>query len=150
MSWIMVAGILIVASYLLYVCGLLRIVFGTTLTALPERPIQACVATESIMSVDVADDDFALLWRTHVPVLRLLNSAGHNGISTASMMPVYQEFARHYPELCDGEKFSDWLLWLQQAEIVVRRDDTVEITDKGVFVLDCVERRSAHPESAAR
>jgi hypothetical protein len=64
-------------------------------------------------------------------------------------MPLYRDFAKRYPELCDGERFSDWLVSLQKAGIVVRRNDTIEITDKGMFVLDCVERRSAHPESAA-
>jgi hypothetical protein len=150
MSWIIIPVVLLVAAYLFYVCGLLRIVFGANTTALSEKPVQPSAGVVSMLSVDVADDDFALLWRTQVPALRLLNSAGHKGIATASIMPIYREFARRYPELCDGDRFSDWLVSLQKAEIVVRRNDIIEITDKGAFVLDCVERKSAHPESAAR
>jgi hypothetical protein len=68
----------------------------------------------------------------------------------ARMTKLYRDFARTYPELCDGSTFRDWLDALQNAAVAVHchAGAMIAITEKGLFVLKSLE--DTHYEMMAR
>jgi hypothetical protein len=135
MSCIALTVLVLLAGYMFYVARLLWIAFGQAREK-PIEPLRAGLSLPHILADDREDCDYDMLWYTQVPALEFLRSAGSTGVSIARMTEFYREFARAYPELCDGSNFSDWLEALQSAEVAVHEGDMIAITEKGRFILD--------------
>jgi hypothetical protein len=92
-----------------------------------------------ILSITSLDCEFATIWQTQIPALKMLQSSGRYGVSEASLAPVFRRLGRKYPELCDGAEFEDWVSALEHAGVITRKGTTVKITDKGIFVIELLE-----------
>ncbi len=95
----------------------------------------ACPFTLSLS--DAFDPDHAVLWTTQIPVLELINAAGARGISYERIFRLYAAAARSYPELYDGSSFAEWLLFLQQSDLIAMGSHRVKITGHGREFLRC-------------
>ena len=126
----------LVAGYMFYVARRFWIGFGYAWQK-PGKPSRAGLGLTYVLPDERGDCDYDLLWKTQMPALKILRSAGSSGVSIAQMAKLYRVFARTYPELCDGSNFSDWLNALQNAEVVVhcRYGAMIAITEKGLLVL---------------
>lgn len=87
------------------------------------------------------DPEYALLWETQVGAVQLISAAGGDGVTQASLRPLFEQEARRYPELYDGASFEDWLEFLEQAEVAARRAGTLTITHTGREFLLFQEQR---------
>jgi len=127
--------LVLLAGYMCYVARRFWIGFGQAWHK-PGRPSRAGLSLTYVLA-DRGDCDYDLLWATQTPALEILRSAGSGGASIARMAKLYREFARTYPELCDGSNFSDWIEALQNAEVAVhcRYGAMIALTEKGLLVL---------------
>lgn len=130
--------LLLVAAYLLYVGGLFSIACGHAYKKTQESTGTGRGFT-LVFTEDRYDFDCNMLWQTQVPALELLKSAQPAGLSTARMRGLYRDFSRSYPELCDALSFSDWIAWLQNADIAIPHGDFITITERGLLVLEDLE-----------
>jgi hypothetical protein len=126
----------LVAGYMFYVARRFWIGFGQAWHK-PGRPSRTGLGLRYVFTGDRGDCDYDLLWATQMPTLEILRSAGSSGASLARMAKLYREFARTYPELCDGSNFLDWIEALQNAEVAVhcRYGAMIAITEKGLLAL---------------
>jgi hypothetical protein len=77
------------------------------------------------------DPDHAILWETQVPALKLISSAGPDGIHIRRLYAWFGESAAHYPELYDGSGFKQWVEFLEEAELIACNVHRVILTPKG-------------------
>jgi hypothetical protein len=139
MSWAVLAVTLLVLGYVFYVARLVWIALERTYQKLSPAP-HAGQSLIFILTGDKEDCDYDLLWHTQLPALKFLRLAGIGGVSIAHMKGFYREFARTYPELCDGSTLSDWLNALEKAGVAVCERDRIAISEEGLFVLDGLQR----------
>jgi hypothetical protein len=92
---------------------------------------------------DREDCDFGLLWETQKDVLELIYRAGNTGVSFQTLAERYGALAAHYPELCDGIPFIDWVRWMQEAKLIASEATRAAITEKGRFILYDLDRNHA-------
>ncbi len=135
----------LLAGCLILVATLLRIAFGQ-LWKRSSKPPRAGRSLRCVLTGDRDDRDYDLLWRTQLPALEALRSAGSGGVAIARMVQFYRDLARVYPELFDGSSFSDWLDALQSAEVVVycKTGATLILAENGRLILDSLERKVCH------
>jgi hypothetical protein len=134
------AVFVLLAAYMCWLALLLWIAFGQIWRKY-STPSRAGQSLRYVLTDDRDDCDHDLLWHTQLPTLEFLGSAGSCGVSMARMTKLYRDFARTYPELCDGSNFWDWLDALQNAAVAVhcRAGAMIAITEKGLFVLKDLE-----------
>lgn len=135
MSCVALIVLVLLAGYMFFLARLLWTAFHRSREE-PSEPPRAGGCLRCILAADREDRDYNLLWHTQVPALEFLRSAGNSGVPMARMTEIYHQFARAYPELCDGSNFSDWLDTLQSAEVAVRKGGMIAITGKGRVLLD--------------
>ena len=139
MSWVV---LLVLAGYMFFLARLLWMAFGRTRKT-PREPTRAGQCLLCILAGAKGDCDHDLLWQTQVPALEFLRSAGSAGASVIRMKELYSEFARAYPELCDGSNFSQWIDTLQSGAVAVQKGDTIAITKEGRLLLSRLNQRQA-------
>lgn len=140
MSWTVLFVLMVLAGYMAFLARLLWIAFGQPRKTTRE-PARAGWILTRILAGNRRDCDDDLVWQTQVPALEFLRSAGSAGASVARMKDLYGEFARAYPELCDGSNFSDWIDTLQSAAVAVQKLDTIAITVKARLLLERLGQR---------
>jgi len=84
----------------------------------------------------VFEPQHAILWDTQVPALQLISSAGAKGLPIQRLYSGYLEATHHYPELYDGSNFGQWLVFLEQSQLVVCNEYRVAITSQGRRLLN--------------
>lgn len=84
---------------------------------------------------DAFEAEYAILWETQVPALRLIASEGAKGVSIEKLQKFYDRSCHLYPELYDGSSFQQWLEFLNQAELVTMTEHRVAITKEGLDFL---------------
>lgn len=131
----MLATILVLAAIALYLGFLFRIAFAR-LWQPPANAQTSVMGIHSLFPPSVSDPDYAALWESQMPVLALLRSGGRKGVTLSQAKKLFEEMRHRYPELYDGSTFGDWLDWLQRAEVAHRQQDTIAITEKGLFLLE--------------
>jgi len=136
MSWITFAVLVLIAGYLLYLTRLFRIAFGRA----RQSKSSSAMSLTYALTDDREDCDYDLLWDTQLPALEFLSEAGNSGVPLKQMTEIYSEFARRYPELCEGSTFSGWIDALLDAEVAVHEGARIVITEKGRFILQDAER----------
>jgi hypothetical protein len=139
MSWANIAGCALLFAVVLYLVALFRIAFHPKKSVC--SPEMKCTLP-AILSITSLDCEFATIWQTQVPTLKLLRLSGDRGLSLASLVPLFRGLARKYPELCDGAEFEDWMSALEHAEVIVRNGSMIRIADKGLFVIELFESGS--------
>ncbi len=77
------------------------------------------------------DPDYAILWETQVPALKLIDSAGPDGVHARQLYGFYRDSVRLYPELFDNSTFRSWLQFLEQERLITRVGKRVFITAEG-------------------
>ncbi|HET8666343.1 MAG TPA: hypothetical protein VFM10_00085 [Terriglobales bacterium] len=92
----------------------------------PFRVLSVCDAFES---------EYAILWETQVPALRLIASEGAKGVAIQRLHAFYERSSRRYPELYDGSSFQQWLGFLEQSELITATEHRVAITREGLEFL---------------
>jgi hypothetical protein len=134
--------LLLLAGYTLYITRLLWIPLVQTWRRF-RKPLRPGVRLTYAVPNDSEDCDGELLWETQLPALVYLRSVGSRGVSKARMAKLYCEFARVYPELCDGSTYLDWIDALENAAVAVYCCSGVRIaiTEKGRSILAGLERR---------
>lgn len=137
------AACTLAGCFVLYVIYLVRIVFGRALrSSLGETPE---VQLQHFLSTTAPDCELALLWQTQAPVLESLKNMGSVGLRNRELCMLYCCFARSYPELCEGSTFDNWVLTLENAQVIKRNAGRVQITEKGLFMLDFVRQQNRCP-----
>jgi hypothetical protein len=134
--------LLLLAGCVLYATRLLWIPFVKTRRRF-RKPLRGGVNLTYAVPNDSNDCDGELLWEAQLPALVYLRSAGSRGVSKARMAKLYCEFARVYPELCDGSTYLDWIDALENAAVAVYccSGDRIAITEKGRSILAGLEQR---------
>lgn len=145
MRWAMIAACTLLFVYILYLARLAWLAFGGSTKASPTAASERPVKLTSILAFKDLDCEFAMLWETQLPLLRILRATGDRGLPTESMSDPYGELARSYPELCDGSRLNDWVQAMKDAEIIDEVDHRVELTEKGYFVLEFLEYQAVNP-----
>lgn len=79
--------------------------------------------------------DYALLWETQVPALKLVASAGENGLSIYRLSAWYLNSSRRYPELYEGSSFQQWLEFLMGEHLLARTGSAIALTVEGAHFL---------------
>lgn len=141
MDWVTCAVLVpIIAAYVFYAARLLHIGLGQARQR-TDKPSQAGLDLGYVLTNDSGDCDYGLLWKTQLPVLKTLRSAGSGGVPMARMAQFYRDLTRVYPELFEGSNFSDWLHAFQNAKAVVHchAGDVITITERGLLILEHLE-----------
>jgi len=99
---------------------------GLLVPGAPFRVLSICDAFET---------EYAILWETQVPALRLVASEGMKGLAIQKLQTFYDRSCHVYPELYDGSSFQQWLEFLEQAELVTATESRVAITKEGLEFL---------------
>ena len=144
MSRVIFPVLVLIAACVLYIAGLFRISFGRAQQECG-KPLRAGLSLRYVLTEDTSDCGYDLLWRTQLPTLDFLRSAGSSGVLLEQMTQFYCEFACEYPELADGSNFSDWLDAMQNAGVAVycRADARIIITEIGRSILEHLEEAHA-------
>lgn len=145
MRWAMIAACTLLFVYVLYLARLAWLAFGESTKVGPTAEGERPVKLTSILAFKDLDCEFAMLWETQLPLLRILRATRDRCIPTESMTDQYLELARSYPELCDGSRFNDWVQAMKDAEIIDEVDHKLELTEKGYFVLEFLEYQAVNP-----
>ncbi len=86
----------------------------------------------SVLSIEQAfDPDYAIIWDTQVPALRLIASAGRTGLPVESLCSSYTRSCRRYPEIYDGSNFEGWLEFLEETKLITVRVGRASLTQLG-------------------
>jgi hypothetical protein len=86
----------------------------------------------STLSIALAfDPDHAILWETQVPALKLISSAGPQGVHMRQLYAWFRVAAVRYPEVYEGSGFKQWLDFLEEAQLVTFDASRVALTPKG-------------------
>jgi len=86
----------------------------------------------SALSIEQAfDPDQAIIWDTQVPALRLIASAGREGLAMEALYHLYTRSSRQYPELYEGSSFETWLEFLEYTGLISEHLGTASLTPEG-------------------
>ncbi len=89
-----------------------------------------------VLSVcDAFEPEYAVVWETQAPALRLIALANKKGIPKQALLTQYRRTSRMFPELYEGTSFQQWLDFLQRSELVSVRAGRVFITQQGTEFL---------------
>jgi len=92
----------------------------------------------SVLSIGQAfDPDQAVIWDTQVPALRLIASAGREGLAVEALYHLYTRSSRQYPELYEGSSFESWLEFLEYTGLISEHLGTASLTPEGHQFLQC-------------
>ena len=127
MTWQTSAAIGIFALFAVYLVILFRIAFAKP--RIPATTEQVAYKLRSILATADLDCETALLWQTQAFGLQKLRESDQ-GLSLESMRLLYSHFSRHYPELCEGSDFDEWLDTLQDAEVITPEEGRIRVTEK--------------------
>src|SRR5581483_11811390 len=84
------------------------------------------------LSVTVAFDPvFAPLWEAQIPALERISKADFAGVPLRSLNRSFAAMTARFPEIFEGCGIEQWVLFLQQEELVLWFAGRVRITDKG-------------------
>lgn len=141
-NWENAAGVLIMIGVACYQIWLLRAVL------FHRREKQCTISATLSYAHDLLpsnhhDCDFGLLWETQKEVLELLDDAGERGVTLEDLAERYRLLGLHYPELCEGIPFLDWLRWMQEAQLISCDDGLATIAEMGRFILYDLDRNHA-------
>jgi hypothetical protein len=134
-----------VIAFLVYLFTLMRIVFRNVRTPPSSIKCDSGYELQSVLTTADLDCELALLWQTQAPTLEKLRQGGGEGLPVQSLCTLYCCFTRSNPELCEGSDFKDWVSTLERAEVIAREDETIRITEKGLFMLDFVKQQTRCP-----
>ncbi len=76
-----------------------------------------------------------LIWRTQIPALRAVCKQPQ-GVSCATLKPIYVELARRYPEIYDGYTFHDWGQLLVDMGLFYVQHQQIHITPAGRALIE--------------
>ena len=86
----------------------------------------------SVLSIEQAfDPGHAIIWDTQVPALRLVASAGREGLAVEALYPLYTRSSRQYPELYDGSSFESWLEFFNHTGLITVQVGMASLTPEG-------------------
>ena len=139
MTWTGIAGFALLVGFGLYVLVLLRIALGHCGEKAAVQLDDETSPLPALLAISEFDCEFATIWQTQVPALRMLRSGGERGVSMTSLGTTFRRLSHAYPELCDGSRFEDWIGALERAQVVVHKGEAIQITEKGRFVIDLLE-----------
>lgn len=89
-----------------------------------------------VLSVcDAFEPEYAVLWETQAPALRLIAAAAKRGVPRQALLTQYRRTSRMFPELYEGTSFQQWLEFLQRSELVTVGEGRVYITPQGTEFL---------------
>lgn len=72
-------------------------------------------------------------------------SGTHNGITQNQAEAIFEQAKTAFPELHDGKKFDDWLIYLRSNNLITLNDDKIDITQFGTdFLKHLVDSRLAY------
>jgi hypothetical protein len=138
-----------ILTFVLFV-GAAIAILAAVITLWPKNdPVAEDAGFEPFTAVRIAlafDPDNAMLWDTQVPALELVSSAGRLGLSIQRLKGIYNESARHYPELYEGSGFRQWVDFLEQVQLIALNRERFVLTPKG---LDFLRYRIAGGPNAA-
>ncbi len=130
--------ILALASVVVFVGTLVLIAFANMAEEHQLRRLDLNVpgAPFRVLSVcDAFEPEYAVLWDTQVPALRLIAGEGNRGLPLTKLREIYRASARRYPELYDGCTFQQWLTFLEIAELITTTEHRAAITKEGIEFL---------------
>jgi hypothetical protein len=88
------------------------------------------------MSVTQAFDPvYASLWEAQIPALERIGRARAYGLSLRKLTRSFRCVCSRFPEIFDGCGLEQWILFLQQEELVAWNAGRVRITNKGTEFL---------------
>jgi hypothetical protein len=125
-------------SVILFIVTLVLLGFAEASEARKLRMVDALAdgSPFRVLSVcDAFEPDYAVLWETQAPALRLVATAGTKGVTRPQLFAFYKRAASRYPELYDGSSFRQWLQFLEGAELISVRDSRITITPQGLQFL---------------
>ena len=93
------------------------------------------------------DTDYAILWKTQVPALQLLDAAGPEGVPARKLYRLFVCFTRLYPEFFENSTFRGWLQFLERERLLTRIGKRVFITTEGHYFFEFISSR--HCEKSA-
>jgi hypothetical protein len=86
----------------------------------------------SVLSIAMAfEPDHAMVWETQMPALQLISAARAGGVGVGRLYRSYLASAGRYPELYEGASFTQWLEFLEKAELIKRNNGRVALTAQG-------------------
>lgn len=88
-------------------------------------------ALKILPTADDSDPDHALLWKTQLPALELMDQFAPKPAPRTALLEFYRESSHAYPELYEESCFGDWLNWLEQADLIVQDEGESRLTRKG-------------------
>jgi hypothetical protein len=77
------------------------------------------------------EPDYAILWETQVPALKLIASGGQIGLPKYRLSACYANSAHRYPELYDGCSFQRWVEFLAREHLIVLIRGRIVLTAEG-------------------
>lgn len=126
--------ILAVLSVVLFICTLVLLGFAEAAEARKMRRLDLVSDNGSpfrVLSVcDAFEAEYAILWETQISALSLI-AAAPRGVPRQQLFAVYRRVSCQYPELYEGSCFQQWLQFLESEELVVVRDNRIQITPQG-------------------
>jgi hypothetical protein len=96
---------------------------------IPAAPFQV------ISVCDAFEPEFAMLWETQIPALRIIAAEGRKGLPVQRLASFYHRSSATYPELYEGSSFQQWLSFLETAELITVTEHRVAITKEGIEFL---------------
>jgi hypothetical protein len=115
-------------------CGALLFAFWVALSPPKYREGRSAGYSHVFTALPAADDsdpNHALIWRTQLPVLELLDQLAPQPVPRSELLKFYRESSRHYPELYEGLCFDDWLKFLQEANLISQCEGEPRLTSRG-------------------
>jgi len=70
-------------------------------------------------------------WQAQVPGLGLIHYAGSAGIYLRNLRPCFAVVCRRFPEIYDGRTLEQWVLFLEQEQLVLCSGPKVKLTRQG-------------------
>jgi hypothetical protein len=136
MQWSIVLGVVMAVAFLAYECFLFRMAFCGCREVAERKTADCGCELQSLLEIHDPGCEEALIWKTQTAVLTRLQDAGARGVGVRELRILYGKFSCSFPELCDGCTFENWLRTLEDADVVVRYGEAVQITEKGTFILE--------------
>ncbi len=99
---------------------------------------------------DAFDPELSMIWDSQADALGFIRDGGSRGVLTHQLALVHRMAAARNPELYDGSGFEEWLLFMEECDLVTRKADRVFITAAGSeFVAKCLLRHGGVGQRAA-
>lgn len=130
--------ILALASLVVFVGTLALMAMANMAEERQIKKISLLIPTSPFRVISVCDafePEFAILWETQMPALKLIAAEGPKGVTIQRLYSFYRRSAAIYPELYDGSSFQQWLSFLETAELITVTEHRAAITKEGLEFL---------------